>query len=130
VNRAELCIALALPDDASVHAIRSRVARVATGRAEFGSSPAQRAALFAALHLAPSSGDLAALRVVESILRPHPLSYRRNLHTGVVDARGAMTFGKLAAAGVTLGELADAGFTLGDLASLTPGDLASLRSRG
>jgi hypothetical protein len=83
VNRAELCVSLALPEDASVHAIRSRVARVATGKAEFGSSPAKRAALFAALHLAPGSGDIAALRVVESIMRP--------LHVSVVDTRRAFT---------------------------------------
>ena len=92
MTRAELCIALALPDNAGVHAIRSRVARIASGRVEMGSSPAKRAALFVALRLAPGAGDLAALRVVESILRPHPLSHRGDLHVGVVDARRARTF--------------------------------------
>ena len=95
MTRAELCIALALPDNANVHAIRSRVARIATGKPEMGSSVAKPAALFAALRLAPGAGDVAALRVVESILRPHPLSHRRldgEVHTLVVDARGARTF--------------------------------------
>jgi hypothetical protein len=91
VSRAELCIALALPDNAGVHAIRSRVARVASGRAEMGSSPAKRKALFMLLRLSLGASDLAALRIVESILRPHPLSHRGDLHTGVVDARGAKT---------------------------------------
>lgn len=91
MTRAELCTALALPADAATPTIRARVARVATGRPEMGSSPVARATLSRALRLQPGHGDLAIVRVVESILTPHPLDYRRELHVGTVDARGART---------------------------------------
>jgi hypothetical protein len=115
----ELRLILALDPESSIHQIRSRVARVATGRAEFGSSPSRRAALFAALKLSAGASDIAALRVVESILRPHPLRYRtaRNLHLGVVDARGAGTLGELARLAPTVGDLAGISPTLGGLAA-------------
>lgn len=76
MSRQTLCAALYLPSDASTPAIRARAARLATGRPEFGSSPAKRRELAEALRLAPCCSDLAIVRVVESVLRPHPLSRR------------------------------------------------------
>lgn len=90
MTREQLCQHLALPCDAAVPAIRARAARIASGKIEFGSSPAMRGRLISALRLPPGCSDIAIIRVCESILRPHPLSRwdgRRNLHTGVVDAR-------------------------------------------
>lgn len=90
MTRAELCSLLGLADDASVHTIRARAARVATGKAEFGSAPAKRRALADALHLSPGCSDIAILRVVESHLS-YPLDWRRDACTRVVDAGGART---------------------------------------
>lgn len=78
LSRSDLPSLLGLPEDASAVAIRSRVSRIASGKPEMGSSPAKRAALFEALGLGPGAGDIAARRVVESMLRPsRVLSYSR-----------------------------------------------------
>lgn len=94
MSREQLCTLLALPHDSGVHQIRSRAARLATGRGEFGSSPAKRKTIVEALRLAPGSSDLAIVRVVCSIIAPHPLSHRREVHVGTVDASDARTLRK------------------------------------
>lgn len=61
--RAELCAALALPPDASLHEILRCARRIARGRTRMGS-------LFAALRIAPGAGYQATMAAVERVLHP------------------------------------------------------------
>ncbi|HTV24297.1 MAG TPA: hypothetical protein VMG12_36645 [Polyangiaceae bacterium] len=120
---AELCLFLTLPVDTGVHAVRSRVACIASANPRLGSTPAQRDALAQRLGLRVGASSIAIQRTAESVLAT-PLRTSvvggpaRTMvigEPGLTIPRGA-TLGELDSAGLTIADLEASGLTLGELA--------------